>query len=72
MSVQEINVQLEKLTPEELAEVEKRVRILRVVTAPGYAERIAAAHRRMDAGHKLTEEQLEAAIAARRAAGNPS
>jgi hypothetical protein len=72
MSVQEIHQQLEKLTPEELAEVEKRVRILRVITAPGYAERIAEAHRRMDAGQKFTEEQVEAAMAARRASNNPS
>ncbi len=65
MSVQEIHQQLEKLTPEELAEVEKHIRILRVTTAPGYAERIAEAHRRMDAGRKISEEQSDALIAER-------
>ncbi len=72
MSVQEIHQQLEKLTPEELAEVEKHVRVLRVITAPGYAERIAEAHRRMDAGHKVTEEQVDAVLAERRADGKTS
>jgi hypothetical protein len=62
MSVQEIQDQLEKLTPEELAEVEKRIRVLRVVTAAGYKERIAEAHRRMDAGNKISQEEFEARI----------
>jgi hypothetical protein len=62
MSVQEIQNQLEKLTPEELAEVEKRIRILRVITVPGYKERIAEAHRRMDAGQKVTQEEFEAKV----------
>lgn len=65
MSVREIQVQLEKLTPEELAEVEKRVRILRVITAPGYKERITAANRRLAAGEGVTAEALEARIARR-------
>lgn len=68
MSVQEINTQLEKLSPEELIEVEKRIRILRVITAPGYKERIAEAHKRMDAGHFVTQEQIEAEVTARKKA----
>lgn len=65
MSVQQIRDELSKLTPEELAEVEKHIRILRVITAPGFKERIADAHRRMDAGEFVTQEQLEAKIAGR-------
>jgi hypothetical protein len=65
MSVQEIQVQLEKLSAEELAEVEKRVRILRVVTAPGYKEKIAEAQRRVDAGKLLTAEEVEVELARR-------
>ena len=62
MSVQEIQTQLEKLTPKELVEVEKRVRVLRVITAPGYKERVAEAHRRMDAGKMVKSEDFEARI----------
>lgn len=62
MSVREIQVELEKLTPEELSEVEKRIRILRVTMAPGYRERITEANRRMDAGHKISAEVFEAKV----------
>ncbi len=62
MSVREIQVELEKLTPEELSEVEKRIRILRVTTAPGYRERITEANRRMDAGQKVSAEEFEAKV----------
>ena len=65
MSVQEINVQLEKLTPTELAEVETRVRILRVTTAPGYKERITAANRRLAAGEGVSDVDFEAKLARR-------
>lgn len=65
MSVQEIQVQLEKLTPAELVEVEKRVRILRVVTAPGYKQRITAANRRLAAGKGVSAKAFEAKIGRR-------
>lgn len=62
MSVAEIQSQLVKLTPEELAEVEKLIRVLRVTSAPGYRERIAEAHRRMDAGRKVSAEEFESKV----------
>jgi len=63
MSVSEIQAELEKLSPEELSEVEKRIRVLRVITAPGYREKITEANRRMDAGHKVSAETFEARLA---------
>ena len=63
MSVREIQVELEKLTPEELAEVEKRIRVLRVTSAPGYIEKITEANRRMEAGKYVTQEEFEARLA---------
>ena len=62
MSVREFHVELEKLTPAELSEVEKRIRILRVTMAPGYRERITEANRRMDAGHKVPAGEFEAKV----------
>jgi len=70
MSVQQIQEELKKLTPDELTEVEKHIRLLRVVNAPGFKERIAEAHRRMDAGHFVTQEEVEEKIA-QRAKKNP-
>jgi hypothetical protein len=62
MSVQEIQTQLGNLTPEELTEVERHIRLLRVITAPGYKERITAANRRLDSGQGLPAEEFEAKI----------
>jgi hypothetical protein len=62
MSVQEIQAQLGNLTPQELTDVERHIRVLRVITAPGYKERIAAAHRRMDAGEGVSSEEFEARV----------
>lgn len=63
MSVQQIQEELKKLTPDELAEVEKHARLLRTITAPGYKERIAEAQRRMDAGKFVAQQEFEAKIA---------
>ena len=63
MSFREIMVELEKLTPEEFAEVEKRIRVLRVTSAPGHREKITEANRRMDAGKKVSAEVFEARLA---------
>lgn len=66
MSLAEIKVETRRMSAEELQELEKMFRIQRVVTAPGYRERIAQAHAEMDAGRKVTQEELEASIARRR------
>lgn len=65
MSVKDIQQQLEKLTPEELTQVEQYLKVLRVISAPGFKERIADANRRMDAGQKITQAQFEAMLAAK-------
>lgn len=67
MSLAEIKEEILRLSPEELLEVEKLIRIQKVVTAPGFRERIARAHAEMDAGRKVTQEQVEAFVAERRA-----
>ena len=63
MSMREIQEELEKLTPVELAEVEKRIRVLRVTSAPGYLDKVTEANRRMDAGKMVTQEEFEARLA---------
>jgi hypothetical protein len=62
MSVREIQVELEKLSPEELSEVEKSIRVLRVTSAPGYRQKITEANRRMEAGQKVSSEAFEAKL----------
>jgi hypothetical protein len=62
MSVREIQMELEKLTPEELGEVEKRIRILRVTSAPGYRDRITEANRRMESGQRVSADEFEAKL----------
>lgn len=59
MSVRQIQEELNKLTPEELAEVAGFLRALRVKSSPEFRERIAEANRRMDAGQKVTQEEVE-------------
>ena len=60
MSLLEIKQELQRLTAAELAEVEGFLRALRVKNSPGFRERIAEANRRMDAGEKISDEQIEA------------
>ncbi len=62
MSRHEILAKLEKLTPGELAEVEQRIRILRVTGAPDYRDKITEANRRMDLGQKISAKELEARL----------
>lgn len=63
MSLAEIKVEIQRMSAEELLELEQVLRIQRVVTSPGYRERIARAHAEMDAGRKVTQEQFEAFVA---------
>lgn len=56
-------MELEKLTPEELNEVEKRIRVLRVTSAPGYRDRITEANRRMESGQRVSADEFEAKLA---------
>lgn len=67
MSLAQIKEEIQRLSAEERAEVEKFLKILRVVNAPGYRERIAKANAEFAAGRGISQEQFEAAIAERQA-----
>jgi hypothetical protein len=60
MSLVEIKQELQRLTAEELADGEGFLRALRVKNSPGHRERITEANRRIGAGRKISEEQVEA------------
>lgn len=63
MSLAQIKEEIHRMSAEERAEVEKLLRILRVTSAPGYCERIAAANAEMDAGVKYSREGMQAVLA---------
>jgi hypothetical protein len=65
MSLTEVKEEIRRLSADERAEVEKFLKILRVVNAPGYRERIATANAEMDAGQGVSQEQFAAAVAER-------
>lgn len=67
MSLAEIKEELQRMSAEELLELEQALRVQRVLKSPGFRERIARAHAEMDAGKKVTQEQVEAFVAAQRA-----
>ena len=67
MSVQEIQSQLTKLTPQEQAEVARFLDAIRQTHTPEFARELAEGHREMDAGRKISEAEL-----ARRLSTRPS
>jgi hypothetical protein len=70
MSVQEIKMQLERMSPGERSELESFLRAKRIVERPGYQEKVAVAQHRMDAGQAVTAAELRALLQANPAAGN--
>ncbi len=48
----------------ERAEIERQLRVLRWADTPDLAKRLQSVHERMDAGHKVSQEELEAKVAA--------
>ena len=64
MSVQEIQSQLTKLSPQELAAVARFLDSLRQAQSPEFARELAEAHREMDAGRKISEADLARLLAA--------
>ncbi|MBS0633459.1 MAG: hypothetical protein JSS11_16235 [Verrucomicrobia bacterium] len=66
MSVQEIQSQLAKLTPQEQASVARFLETLRQTHAPEFARELAQGHREMDAGRKISEAELAKLLAATR------
>jgi hypothetical protein len=68
MSVQELKGSLDQMSAPERAQVAGHLRILRWRETPGLADELARAHAAMDAGRKVSQEQVEQFVAARRAA----
>lgn len=66
MSLAEVKEEIQRMSAEELLEVEKILRIQRVVKSPGYRERITRSHAEIEAGKKVTQEQVEAFAAQHR------
>jgi len=65
MSVQEIQSQLAKLTPQEQAAVARFLETIRQTHTPEFARELAEGHREMDAGRKISEAELARLLAAR-------
>lgn len=68
MSVQEIQSQLTKLSPEEQAGVARFLDSLRQTNTPEFSRELAERHREMDAGRKISEAELARILAAKPAA----
>lgn len=68
MSLTEVKEQIQRMSLEERAEVEKLLRMMRVVENPEYRSKVEQAEAEMNAGLKVTRAQLEAELAKRRAA----
>jgi cytochrome c len=58
MSVQEIQSQLTKLTPQEQADIARFLETIRQTHSPEFARDLAQGHREMDAGRKISEAEL--------------
>ena len=65
MSVQEIQSQLLKLTPQEQADIAKFLEAIRQTQTPEFARELAERHREMDAGRKISEAELARILAAK-------
>jgi hypothetical protein len=68
MSVQEIQSQLAKLTPQEQVDIARFLETLRQTHSPEFARELAQGHREMDAGRKISETELARILAAKPAA----
>jgi hypothetical protein len=68
MSVQEIQSQLAKLTPQEQVDVARFLETLCQTHSPQFTGELAQGHREMDAGRKISEIELARILAAMPAA----
>jgi len=66
MSVAQIKAELERMGAMERAEVYRHLRLLKWAEDPETPKRLTVAHAAMDAGRKVSQEQVEALIAERR------
>lgn len=71
MSVQEIQSQLTKLTPQEQADIARFLEVIRQTHSPEFARDLAQGHREMDAGRKISETELAQLLAAHRPTPRP-
>ena len=65
MSVAEIKEEIRHMNAADRAEVQRHLRLLKWSEDPETPKRLAAAHAAMDAGRKVTQEQVEAFMAGR-------
>ena len=59
MSLADVIEEITRMSPADRAEVERRLRILRWKNDPETPARLSAAMARMDAGQKVTQEEVE-------------
>lgn len=71
MSVQEIQSQLTKLSPQEQADIARFLETIRHTHSPEFARDLAQGHREMDAGRKISEAELAQLLAAYRSTPRP-
>jgi ABC-type polar amino acid transport system ATPase subunit len=71
MSVQEIQAQLTKLTPQQQADIARFLETIRETHSPAFARELAERHKAMDAGRKISEAELARILAAKPAAPMP-
>ena len=65
MSVREIQSELTRLSPRELADVARFLTTLRETNSPEYRSELTQRHRDMDAGRKISESELARILAAK-------
>lgn len=63
MSVQEIKLQIERLSVDELLQLESFLKARRVAETPGFRARIEQAHARMDRDEAVSAAELRALLA---------
>ncbi|MEO7413426.1 MAG: hypothetical protein ABIZ81_08715 [Opitutaceae bacterium] len=66
MSVAEVKKEIKRMSAVERTELASHLRLLKWIEDPETPKRLAVAHAAMDAGRKVTQEQVEALIAERR------
>lgn len=72
MSFAEVKEQVELLTPTEREELAALLRARKLIDTPEYRERVAQAHREIDAGAYITLDQLKELVTKNQAARRAS
>lgn len=62
MSINEIKVELDRMSAAERAQVQGHLRILRWKESSNLSERLTQIHAKMDSGKKVTAETIEAHV----------